>query len=141
MPIDASDAEAYAKKLKKIQKRLPKNIEKGTLNAVLFVHAELPGYPAEPPDSSYDRTGTLGRSLTALIGVAKGAISRVQALGGKVLGFVGTIINYAKYVIDKDEQTETHKKRWWNLQDEVKKLRPGIQKIYRKMMLKTFGFK
>ena len=101
-------------------------------DAVLYVHSQVPPYPPAPATSTYSRTGTLGRSVTSLAGMAPGALSDVNPLSGGVIGVVGTNVKYAGYVIDRNRQAHMHKGRWWVLQDVVEKAKPGIKKILQK---------
>jgi len=118
-----------------LQKKFPKMLEDATMNAVLYVHKNIPKYPAQPSGSSYRRTGTLGRTITSLQGSGPEALSRVDNAFGQVRGIVGTKLSYAPFVIDKDRQSVGHKRNgWWNLQDVVKGLRSGIKSTYAKAL-------
>lgn len=97
--------------------------------AVLYVHGQVPGYPGPPAGSSYARTGTLGRSVTAMQGQGPAALSRVEPFGKGVTGYVGTGLSYAPYVIDRRRQAWMHRGRFWTLQDVVEKAQSGITKI------------
>jgi hypothetical protein len=95
--------------LSAIADRLAPAVEKGMNKALLYLLGQVPPYPAPSPTSTYRRTGQLGRSIT----------TRVEPGDDSIVGFIGTNIEYAQYVIDKDEQAWMHKGRWWNLQDVV----------------------
>lgn len=56
-----------------------------------FVRAKAAKYPTQNPDSTYRRTGTLGRSI---------AVSDVQSSGKGLYVDVGTNKHYARYVND-----------------------------------------
>ena len=116
--------------------KFPKFMNDSTKAAVLYVHSQIPKYPAPPPDSEYRRTGTLGRSVTTLMGSNPEALSRVEgSLGGKVSGIVGTKLSYAPWVIDRERQTAGHKKTgWYTLQDVIERLRPQIIEVYNKAL-------
>lgn len=110
---------------------LPKEMEHITKEAVIYVHGHLPKYPPAPANSSYRRTMTLWRTLTGMVGSAPDALSRVEKLFGEVRGYIGTRLKYAPWVIDRDNQTAVHKEHgWWNLQDEIVKMKDGIVKVY-----------
>jgi len=69
---------------------------------------EMRRYPPAPPQSTYRRTGTLGKSWTQTI-----------MRGGRGGGFVaqiGTRLNYAPYVQDRDRQAAVHRGRWQTVQ-------------------------
>ena len=66
--------------------------------------SDLSTYPPAPPESSYVRTGTLGRSW---------AIDyTINARG--MSGETGTAIPYAPYVQDAERQAWMHEDRWRN---------------------------
>lgn len=118
----------------RLQTQLGPELERATLKAVTYVQGEVPDYPPPPPGSTYVRTGTLGRSVTSLAGRAPGALSRVEATGGRAVGIIGTNIRYAQYVIDEERQAWMHEGRWWTLQDVVRGARAGIVSIYQGMV-------
>jgi len=111
---------------------MPKQIEASTLESVLYVLSEMPPYPAPPPNSTYQRTLLLGRSVSGLMGKAPSALSRVENAFGSIRGIVGTRVKHAPYVIDEDRQTGIHKGRWFTLQGVVRGLQSGIRDIYAK---------
>lgn len=112
---------------------LPKEMQNITMEAVIYVHGHLPKYPPAPAFSSYRRTMTLWRTLTGMVGSVPDALSRVEKLFGEVRGYIGTRLKYAPWVIDREEQQAAHKEHgWWNLQDEIVKMRGGIENVYRK---------
>lgn len=114
---------------------LPKEMQSITKEAVIYVHGHLPKHPPAPAFSTYRRTLTLWRTLTGFVGSVPDALSRVEKLFGDVKGFIGTRLKYAPWVIDRDNQTAVHKaNNWWNLQDEVVKMKEGIINVYRKGM-------
>ena len=128
------------KGLDKVQrkfKRFPEDFEKGlrtaTMDAVLHVQETLPKYPPKPATSTYRRTGTLGRTITSLVGRHPDALSRVKALGSAVVGLVGTKLKYARFVIDADQQAG-HMRHWWTLQGSFEGARREIVKIYERMI-------
>lgn len=109
----------------------------GTMKeAVLYVHSQVPPYPAPPPASTYRRTGTLGRTVTTMQGAEPSALSRVEvgALGGSVVGVIGTRLHYATEVISEGEQIKVHAGRWWTLQGVVKNSWSGIVDIFKRMV-------
>ncbi len=135
MRIIVSGLQDVSQKLERMSgEQLQAEVEKTTLSAVLFVQGEIPGYPAPPSGSRYRRTGTLGRTVTALAGRAPEALSRVETVGGRVTGFVGTSLSYAKWVIDIARQAWMHRGRWWTLQGVARGARGGIIKLYQAMV-------
>jgi len=118
-----------------LKNKFPEFLNESTLNAVLYVHSKMPKYPPAPASSTYRRTGTLGRTITAMKGNEPEALSRVESAFGNVKGIVGTKLSYAPWVIDKERQTKGHKANgWWNLQDVVYSLRSGIKETYKKAL-------
>lgn len=108
-------------------------LERTTKDAVIYVHSKMPKYPPPPAGSTYRRTMTLWRTITSFAGLVPDALSRVETLFAEVRGIIGTKLKYAPWVIDEDNQTEAHASNgWWTLQDVVRKLRPGIVKVYEK---------
>lgn len=97
--------------------------------AIIYVHSQVPSYPSAPPFSRYRRTGTLGRSVSSFS--ATGSLSRVESVGGGVVGYVGTNLSYAGYVIDEHQQAYMHRGRWYTLQSVVDDATDGIVKIIR----------
>ena len=104
-------------------------MQQAMLRAVLYVQSRVPAYPRPPAGSRYRRTLTLGRSLTGLSGAAPGALGRVEALGTDIVGYVGTSIVYAPYVIDAERQAWMHRGRWYTLQGVVQRAQGGAAKI------------
>lgn len=107
------------RKFAQLGKDITPTMETAMRKAMLYLHGKVPKYPEPPPKSSYRRTGTLGRSIT----------TRVEREGGTVVGFIGTNVEYAQYVIDKDNQAWMHKGRWWTLQGVVNDNKDGVIKI------------
>jgi len=94
--------------------------------AVVGELGRMPAYPPPPDGSWYRRTGTLGRSLTALVGQAEHAASDVQERGQDIVGLVGTNVAYASYVIGRS-QARAHRGRWWLLEESVLSHRSEIE--------------
>lgn len=112
-----------------LQMSLRPTLESATLKAVLYAQSKVPPYPPQPEGSTYVRTHLLGNSITAMAGSHPNALSRVEALGGEIRGVIGTNVEYAQYVIDRDRQA-AHMGYWWTLQDAILRARDGIVKIY-----------
>ena len=123
--------ERLNKKLKGIARDCGPEIEKATWEAVNYVHGRVPPYPAPPADSTYRRTGTLGRRIT----------TDVKTIGTQIVGMIGNDVVYAPYVISDEKladgrgpQAWMHEGRWWTLQNVVRKAQQGITDIYRAMV-------
>lgn len=117
-------------KLGRIKAGIGPESQRAMKRAVLYVHSQTPPYPPPPPGSRYRRTGTLGRTITAMGSASGPALSRVETAGGTVVGYVGSSVKYAGYVIDEENQAWMHKGRWWTLQSVVAKSRDGIRRIF-----------
>lgn len=83
-------------------------------DAVLFLHGEIPEYPPALPESSYVRTGTLGRRFT----------TNVEENPLSIIGELGNNVNYAPWVVGDSfpgseingvmkYQAKVHRGRWW----------------------------
>ena len=95
----------------------------GTLNmnaSLAVLHENVPPYADEPQNSSYDRTGTLGRTLgSSESGGASGGTPDIYTVrklgGGNVEGKFGTRLDYAEKVIGDTTQAAIHRGRWWTM--------------------------
>ena len=104
-----------------------------TMNASLDTLQEsVPPYPPRPQESTYIRTGTLGRSLGA--SGAKPDIKKVTGTVKTIQGAFGTRINYAPYVISDDKQAYMHRGRWWTMQTVADKARDKIERLWQKFI-------
>lgn len=133
--VDAKAVQAKLQRGSDLRDALASGMKKG----VLYVQSQIPGYPSPPENSTYTRTGTLGRSLTAMQGQAPGALSRVESVGAHSIGYIGTNIVYAPYVIDENEQASVHRGRWYTLQSVVKRAIPGVIKILKAAISERIG--
>jgi len=90
------------------------------VDALIFLHGELPDYPPAIPGSSYKRTGMLGRRFTEAVDIESNA----------VIGELGTNLAYAPWVVGEDFpgkmhggrqkfQAQVHVDRWWQFEDVV----------------------
>lgn len=110
-------------KITRLARDFPGEILRGMNRAVLYVHGEIPPYPAPPDGSDYRRTGTLGRSIT----------TEVRSVGNEVVGLIGTSVVYAPYVISDEPSADgrgpqawMHAGRWWALQGVVREHIDGV---------------
>lgn len=116
--------------LRRIEGGIGPEAQRAMRKSVLYVQSQIPPYPPPPPASSYRRTGTLGRTVTAMGSASGPALGRVESAGGTVIGYVGSSVRYAGYVIDEQNQAWMHKDRWWTLQSVVATSRDGIKRIF-----------
>lgn len=115
------------------------DLREPTKTALLYVHSQMPPYPSPSATSRYRRTGTLGRTITTFGSASGPALSRVEGSGSHVIGYVGSSLSYAPYVIDASSQAFMHRGRWWTLQSVVEKSRDGIRRIYESFVQKLVG--
>jgi hypothetical protein len=114
----------------KLEGEMGKSMDK----ALFHVQDSVPDYPEY--QSSYRRTGTLGRSLH--IG-GMGNVKDVKQTGGDVVGKFGTRVKYAQYVIGSETQAR-HMRHWWRMKDVKKKAEPGVRRIFEAMAKKVAGW-
>jgi len=93
------------------EKKILDAAEAGMKRGVLYVHSTVPPYPPAPPNSTYRRTGTLGREIT----------TKTERSAGNILGIIGAAAPYAPLVIGEDTQAWMHAGRWWTLHSVVRK--------------------
>ena len=111
--------------------------------AMLVLWESVPPYPAPPANSSYDRTGTLGRSLGSSEGGGTGgghpSIYEIKELGSGYEGHFGTNLDYAPYVIGDDDQS-AFMYHWWQMKDVAAAASDKINRIFADMgsQLKSF---
>ena len=104
MTITVSNLEHVTRKLENLERG---DYLQGVANAGgQLLRAEMRKYPPPPPNSSYRRTGTLGKSWA----------QKVTRLAGGWSAIVGTRLNYAPYVQDETRQAEVHQGRWQTIQ-------------------------
>jgi hypothetical protein len=88
--------------------------------SLLTLWENVPPYPAPPPDSSYDRTGTHGRKLGSDVGGGKSggtpSIYTKKKLSSGFEGRFGTNLEYSQYVIGDTTQAWMHY-RWYRMKD------------------------
>lgn len=129
--------------------RYPKELEKEmrfTLDQSLHhVWGSVPAYPQQRANSSYRRTGTLGRTLgISMQGgqSGKAEIFTIKSIGSsKYEARFGTRLHYAPQVIGTQTQKALFKSlRWWTMEDIRKKAEPGIVKLFNLMAERLVKF-
>lgn len=109
-----------------------------TLEAALFILTEsVPPYPPPPVDSTYTRTGTLGRTLgSSQTGGPAGLlpeIFEVKQIGeGAWTADWGTRLEYAPYVIGTFTQAG-HMGHWWTILTVARRAIPKIDQAFQRM--------
>ena len=114
--------------------KLGQVMAKGMAASLTVIWEKIPPYPAPPADSSYRRTGTLGRTLgSSMRGSTSGGnpdIFTVKKLGAGYEGRFGTRLNYAPYVIGDGTQSRAHAGRWWTLRNVAEKAQSKILQVW-----------
>lgn len=105
------------------------------MNAILLVLWEnVPPYPDAPELSTYERTGTLGRTLGSDLGGGKGSdtpsIYKVEDANGGYEAHFGTDLEYAHWVIGDEDQAWMHQGRWWIMKTVLALATDKINKIF-----------
>ena len=114
-----------------------------TLRASLLkLHENVEPYPAPPPESTYERTGTLGRTLGS--GMSGGNFGQpdifdVFEQGGNMdRAEFGTRLGYAPFVIgEKQAENLSH---WWTMEGLAEKSKPAIIRLFQLMAKKLARF-
>ena len=108
-----------------VVQRKPAAIESGAYlqpvatSAADLLRAEMRKYPPPPPNSTYRRTGTLGKSWA----------KNVHRSSDGWLSIIGTRLKYAPYVQDETRQAEIHQGRWQTIQSVAKDKRDEVVKF------------
>ena len=84
-----------------------------------LLRAEMRRYPPPPPNSSYRRTGTLGKSWAR----------NVHRSSDGWLAVIGSRLKYAPYVQDEARQAKIHQGRWQTIQSVAKDKRDEVLKF------------
>ena len=79
--------------------------------------ADIAKYPAPPADSSYTRTGTLGKGWTKQV---EPTVPRAT---------VGNITSYGPYVQDPDRQAWMHRGRWQTTLDVARRRTEDVKRL------------
>jgi hypothetical protein len=112
--------------------------------ALLTLWEKVPPYPDKPSPDSYDRTGTLGRTLgSGMSGGIMGSkpdIYDVKKLGQSFEARFGTTKDYAPYVIGDDDQAWMHRGRWWTMKVIADRARDKVLRLFDLMGEKLAAF-
>ena len=121
-----------------------------TVKASLYALWEnVPPYPPPPEDSSYRRTGTLGRTLGSGMAGGRGSekpevfeLREVgsSAEGALIEGHFGTRLEYAPYVIGDNEQAWMHAGRWWTISKVGERAKGKIIRLFQQLANKMAAF-
>ena len=111
-----------------------------TMEAVLYkVWEHVPPYPPPPPNSTYRRTGLLGRSIGVSEGghkLGKPGIFEIRKRGGAVMSAsFGTRLGYAPDVIGESQKAQ-FTGRWWTLGGVARMAEAEVIKLFELMARK-----
>jgi hypothetical protein len=111
--------------------------------ALLALWENVPAYPPPPDDSTYVRTGTLGRTLGSGEGGGKGggqpSIYEARELGSGFEGHFGTNLEYAPYVIGDDTQAK-NMSHWWKISVVAERAKDKIDSLFKTLGDKLAAF-
>lgn len=103
--------------------------------SLLVIHENVPPYPDQLPDSSYVRTGTLGRSMG--VGMTGGQLGKPSIYltkktgSGFYEGEFGSRLDYAPDVIGEGSQKPFFAARgWWTTKDIARLATSKIVQVY-----------
>lgn len=126
-------------------KAYPAEMTKGmatTMTATLIaLWQSVPGYPPPPEGSTYDRTGTLGRSLGSDMGggaAGEPSIFVVKKLGEGFEGRFGTNLSYAPSVIGEAQSPKMA--HWWTMRSIADKAADKINQLWQQLGDKMAAF-
>lgn len=107
-----------------LQQRVPKQINRAIKETVdeglEYGRKELMDYPPPPRNSTYERTGTLGRGWERS---GRG----YKASGGETSAYLFNTVEYAQYV-QGDRQARIHQGRWRPARDIAREVEEVTQK-------------
>lgn len=128
--IEQSGFEEFRRDLERLMQALADfpdvaegEIERGMDQALLLLAGDAADYPPAPSDSTYRRTGTLGRLWVG----ARPVVTRSS--GAFVAGRIGNATPYGPYVQDPNRQAAQHRGRWRTTKDVVRDNEAGIKII------------
>jgi len=100
--------------------RVGKALLRATLASTKIIRRAMAKYPDPRPESTYRRTGTLGRRWH----------SEAKMTSDDVLGLVGNTAPYAPYVQSYDKQAAMHWGTWQTDKQVVNETRDAINEIF-----------
>lgn len=141
--VEVRGLDELLRQMKNFPHKLRQISEVGMWSSLNTLWEKVPSYPAPPSDSTYRRTGTLGRTLgsSEAGGRTSGepSVFTVKRLGATEMeGRFGTNLNYAEYVIG-DNQAR-HMGHWWKLSGVASIAQGKINKIWEGVAQKMVDF-
>lgn len=104
-------------------------IEPAMQRSVIKLQEAMADYPPQRPNSSYRRTGTLGRRWT----------TAVDRLPRSLRGTVGNNTIYGPFVQSARFQSAVHRGRWQTDEQVIEEEKPGIVRDFEKAIRNAIG--
>jgi len=101
--LHLENEEQYQRLLRDFDRTLDRYLRKAGKQSAYVIQAKAQRYPPPPPDSSYRRTGTLGR---------RWAVTGPTATVSEVKTIVENPTSYGPFVMGETEQAAVHRGRW-----------------------------
>lgn len=131
--IEVEGLKELTKRMQAYPVELHKAMSTTTSAALLVLWENVPPYPPAPANSTYDRTGTLGRTLGSGTGggvAGEPDIFTVKPLGKTDYeGKFGTRLDYAEHVIGDGTQAKVHQGVWWTMRTIAEKAAGKIGRL------------
>ena len=139
--VEVKGLDELIAKMKAYPGELRKSLHLTVTSALIVLWENVPAYPPPPEDSTYKRTGTLGKSLGS--GLSGGAVGEpdvftVKSLGSGFEGKFGSNLSYASYVIG--EQQSPRMSHWWTIKTVAEKSADKITRLFEKLAQQMADF-
>lgn len=142
-PIEIHGLDELIKRMIAYPQKLTDSV-RVTMQAVLLALWEnVPPYPPPPEDSTYVRTGTLGRTLgSGFTGGQEGQpdVFMIKELGSAWEAHFGSNLDYAPFVVGDEAQAEIHQGRWWTIKVIAEKASDKIDRLFDTLAQKLADF-
>ena len=131
--IEVRGLKELAARMQNYPREMNKALLIGIRASLTVLHEKVPPYPPQPKDTTYRRTGTLGRTLGSSMSGGKAgspSVYQIRKLGSTgIEGRFGTNLDYAPYVIGDTTQSR-HMSHWWKLSKVAKDAQEKILHIW-----------
>lgn len=135
--LEVTGLEELSQRMKQWPNRFRAALEVTMNAALLTVWEKIPSYPPKPQDSTYIRTGTLGKSLGGSFSGGKtGTTPDIYEIKSGSTNMIeasfGTRLDYAQVVIG--EQQRPYNRHWWTMHKTVlRRIQQPINRIFNAM--------
>lgn len=120
--IEVRGLEKALRMLEKGQRGVERALRDAVNRTLLLLQDRIAMYPPPPPNSTYRRTGTLGRRWMT-------ARPHIFVKKRMLEGVIGNNTRYAPYVQARDTQARVHRGRWRTIEDVIEQSRDDAQRI------------